>query len=236
MPTLLEPSYAVVAAACRAPWGAAAEGLPGAAPVELPNVAGFVTSRFSPLVVAVAEACLGEPGSGRDLVAGRGERTAMVLATAGGDHTTTDVATQRMVAGQVHSPLLFFQSVTTSVLGHLAKRYGITGPISCVSAGAGLAPEALRVADILLDDEELDQVLLVGVELAANERVDWVQGRLDGAYPLGPLPRGDAAVALLLRRAEAGDTTPSSVGDWPEYGWLAPLVGLCALSTNPTTP
>lgn len=231
MTTLLDRPMTVVAGACRAPWGAAADGLPGAAPLRLPSVPGFVTSRFSPLVAAAVEACLGGPPGDPDLVAGRGERTAIVLATMCGDTTTTDTATRRMVAGQVHSPLLFFQSVTTSVLGHLSRRYGITGPISCVSDGADLSSEALRLAEVVLDDDWLDQVLVVGVEVEAEERVDWVREHADRAYPLGPLPRGDAVVALLLRRGdEAREPTrvPPSAAPAPSaYGWLAPLVALC---------
>jgi hypothetical protein len=227
----LERPMTVVAGACRAPWGAAADGLPGAAPLALPNVPGFVTSRFSPLVAAAVDACLGGPDGDRDLVAGRGERTAIVLATMCGDTTTTDTATRRMVAGQVHSPLLFFQSVTTSVLGHLGKRYGITGPVSCVSDGAGLAEETLRLAGVVLDDAWLDQGLVVGDDVAAEDRVTWVRGHADRTYPLGPLPRGDAVVALLLRRGDGTDgpsPLPGPAAPLPsEYGWLAPLVALC---------
>ncbi|MGW2112870.1 ketosynthase [Streptomyces sp. NPDC001948] len=235
---LVQP-MAVVAGACRAPWGVAADGLPGAAPVELPNVPGFVTSRFSPLVAAAVDACLGGPQDDSGPVAGRGERTAIVLATACGDITTTDTATRRMVAGQVHSPLLFFQSVTTSVLGHVSKRYGITGPVSCVSDGGELAPRALELAGIMLEDDWLDQVLLIGVDIAAAERVGWVRDHLDGAYPLGPLPQGDAVVALLLRRgpdADGPSPAPPPAAPLPaEYGWLAPLVALCpAAGPRPT--
>ncbi|MFI9270989.1 ketosynthase [Kitasatospora sp. NPDC052896] len=233
MQTPLEQPLVVVAGACLAPWGPAADGLPGAAPVELPNVPGFVTSRFSPLVAAVADACLGGPQAGSGLSAARAERTAIVLATVFGDTTTLDTASRRMVEGQVHSPLLFFQSVTTSVLGHLSKRYGVTGPISCVSACAEPAPEALRLAEVMLDDDWLDQVLVIGVEIAANERVDWVRGHLGDACPLDTPPRGDAAVALLLRRAGADDAGgPATRADaaasvLSAYGWLAPLAALC---------
>lgn len=230
MTTPLERPMTVVAGACRAPWGAAADGLPGAAPPQLPSVPGFVTSRFSPLVAAAVEACLGGPPGDPDLVAGRGERTAIVLATMCGDTTTTDTATRRMVAGQVHSPLLFFQSVTTSVLGHLSRRYGITGPISCVSDCADLSSQALGLAEAVLDDDWLDQVLVVGVEVAAEDRVDWVRGHVDRPCPLGPLPRGDAVVALLIRRdGETGEPAlPRSAAPAPSaYGWLAPLVALC---------
>ncbi|CCH29454.1 beta-ketoacyl synthase chain length factor [Actinosynnema sp. NPDC047251] len=225
---------AVVGAACLAPWGERARDVPGAAPVDLTSVPGFVTSRFNPLVAAVAEQCLGAPGG--DLIHGLGERTAIVLATACGDTTTSDLATRKLVAGQVHSPLLFFQSVTTSILGHLARQYGITGPVSCVSACEDLAGSALRLADLLLFDDELEQVLVIGVELAPNDRVTWVRDRLGAEHPLGRLPLGeDAAVALLLRRATRGRPAVPADPPHPAYGWLGQLVGLCTAAAHPDT-
>ncbi|MFJ9871288.1 beta-ketoacyl synthase chain length factor [Streptomyces sp. NPDC101165] len=233
MTTLLAPPRTIAAAACRAPWGPTAEGLPGAAPAELPGVPGFVLSRFNPLIADVVVACLGEPGTDGDLTAGSGASTAIVLATTYGDTTTSDVATQRLVDGQVHSPLLFFQSVTTSILGHLTKRYGITGQLSCVSAGTEPALAALELADVLLDEDDVTQVLIVGVETAANERVDWVRERVGTDRLFGPLPHADAAVALLLREDRDGQTSGTrrlSAARWPEYGWLSPLAELAELA------
>ncbi|MBD0743123.1 beta-ketoacyl synthase chain length factor [Streptomyces sp. CBMA152] len=230
MTTLLAPPRTIAAAACRAPWGPAAAGLPGAAPAELPGVPGFVLSRFNPLIADVVVGCLGEPGSDGDLTAGAGASTAVVLATTYGDTTTSDVATQRLVAGQVHSPLLFFQSVTTSILGHLTKRYGVTGPLSCLSTGSEPALAALEFADVLLDDEDMSQVLVVGVETAANERVDWVREHVGTETLFGPLPHGDAAVALLLRADRPHEAVGArlSTDRWPPYGWLSPLAELAA--------
>ncbi|MET7489956.1 ketosynthase [Streptomyces sp. NPDC005538] len=234
------PARAVLAAACRTPWGGAAAGLPGAAPVELPRVVGFVTSRFSPLVHAVATECLGAPGTAEDLVGAAGPRTGIVLATMFGDTVTLDTATRRLTEGQVHSPLLFFQSVTTSILGHLGKTYGITGPVECLSVARDGAAEALFAADLMLDQDDVDQVLLIGLELAANERATWVLRRTAGDGGLDPLPDGDCGVALLLAREPADGTTPSRLGVTPaateaalpdsryaRFGWLAPLVAAC---------
>ncbi|SEF00302.1 beta-ketoacyl synthase chain length factor [Streptomyces sp. Ag109_O5-10] len=236
MPTVLSKPRAIASAACRTPWGEAAAGLPGAAEVELPKVVGFVVSRFSPLVHDVVTACLGEPGSTDDLVGAAGPRTAVVLATLFGDTTTTDTATQRLVAGQVHSPLLFFQSVTTSILGHLTKRYGITGQLTCLSAGGDLATEAFRAADLLLDQDAVEQVLVIGVETAPGERATWVHGRTAAEDGLDALPAGDAAVALLLRRTGTGLPELCGLPEEPDrpagptvpwsapFGWLRALV------------
>jgi hypothetical protein len=232
------PARAVLAAACRTPWGGAAAGLPGAAPVELPRVVGFVTSRFSPLVHAVATECLGAPGTAEDLIGAAGPRTGIVLATMFGDTVTLDTATRRLTEGQVHSPLLFFQSVTTSILGHLGKTYGITGPVECLSVARDGAAEALFAADLMLEQDDVDQVLLIGLELAVNERATWVLRRTAGGG-LDPLPDGDCGVALLLAREPDRGRPPARLGVAPaaagtepaapdsryaRFGWLAPLV------------
>ncbi|MGW1500964.1 beta-ketoacyl synthase N-terminal-like domain-containing protein [Streptomyces mirabilis] len=248
-------SLALTAAAVLTPWGDAAESLPGAAGVNLPKVRGFVGSRFSPLVHAVARACLGTPEAFAEPETAAaepghssGRRTGIVLATLFGDTTTTDTSTQRVMDGQVHNPLLFFQSVTTSILGHLTKLYGITGPLNCVSGATGLASQALAMSDVVLASGDVDEVLVVGVECAPNERAVWVHdslssGRYDTSAPssfpqgaaLDALPAGDVAVGLLLRRATNGDgLSRLPAGARPEqavsqewaqvFGWLTPLV------------
>ncbi|MGA5193272.1 ketosynthase [Streptomyces exfoliatus] len=225
-------TLALTSAAVLTPWGEAADGLPGAAPVKLPKVKGFLGSRFSPLVHAVAQACLGEAQTFAGPDGKAGHRTGIVVATLFADTTTTDTSTRRVMEGQVHNPLLFFQSVTTSVLGHLGKVYGIRGPFNCVSGVADLAAEALGLARVVLDSGDVDQLLVVGVECAPNERAAWVHGSLSEKAPLDRLPAGDTAVALLLRRAAAEDGLPRAGlaadtirPEWTEaFGWLTPLV------------
>lgn len=242
MPSALVSHRAVVDAACLTPWGDEASGLPGAAPKELPQIVGFAISRFGPLVHAVAASCLGPAGAPGNHVGRYGARTAIVLATVHGDAVTLDTATQWAVAGKPSNPLLFFQSVSTSILSHLTRRYGIHGPLTCISAVPDPAGEALRVADALLDDPELHQVLVIGVETKPNERVSRVS-ELAAADGWGPrLPAGDAAAALLLRRTET-DTggarltlsepppgTPCGLSGNPAgpLGWLSNFMELCA--------
>ncbi|WP_052479994.1 ketosynthase [Streptomyces sp. NBRC 110035] len=246
--SLVAPHLSVVATVVRTPWGDAAEGLPGATDVALPKVRGFVGSRFGPLVHAVGTACLGEPEAFAGADGSGSRRTGIVLATMFGDTVTADTFTQRVIAGQVHSPLLFLQSVPTSILGHLTKQYGITGPLNCVSGGTDLAVEALRLADVLMGSGDVDQVLVVGVESAPNERVGWVTASLAGEASFGGLPANDVAVGLLLRRSGQDDglsRLPAVTSDifplggteippeWAAaFGWLAPLVVLCETYGN----
>ncbi|MFI0774465.1 hypothetical protein [Streptomyces sp. NPDC021212] len=173
-----------------------------------PPVSGFVESAFNPLVHQAVERCLtARPGDG--------SRTAMVLASTMGDATTLDVGSRLLVAGQVHNPLLFMQSTANAILGLLSRDFAITGPLLCLSTVADLAGELLATAEILLEDEELERVVLVGVELTATERTA-------AAYrALGHEPPGeDRAVAIVLDR---GDPLPR-----PPHGNLRGLVELAA--------
>jgi hypothetical protein len=240
MQSALVPHRAVIAAACLTPWGDEAFGLPGAAPRELPHITGFAISRFGPLVHAVAVACLRPAAHSGNHIGRNGAGTAIVLATMYGDTATVDIANQQTVAGRPANPLLFFQSVSTSILGQLTKRYGIHGPLTCISAVRDPAGDALGVADVLLDDPELHQVLVIGVETEPNERVRRASelAAADGWEP--QLPAGDAAAALLLRRIEttagAAQLAPSEKRPWRPsgglpagpLGWLSDFMELCA--------
>ncbi|MFI1890531.1 beta-ketoacyl synthase N-terminal-like domain-containing protein [Streptomyces jumonjinensis] len=170
---------------------------------ELPGVPGFVVSSFNPLVRETVRRCLGEPGTPdapNPLTGPYPDSTAIVLTTVAADATTSDTASQKLVAGRVHNPLLFFQSVTTSIVGHLAIEYGLTGPIHCIAADDGADTTALQASELLLLDDTIDQVLVIGVELAANPRTAAAFERLAAAGHDGRPPAADLAVALLLRR------------------------------------
>ncbi|MFD7502317.1 beta-ketoacyl synthase chain length factor [Streptomyces sp. NPDC059850] len=176
-----------------------------------PPVAGFVESAFSPLVYqAVERALTAHPGDG--------SRTAMVLASTMGDATTLDLGSRLLVAGQVHNPLLFMQSTANAILGQLSREFAITGPLLCLSAATDLAVELLNTAELLLEDEELDRVVLVGVELAGTERTTAAYHELNTDPPAT-----DLAVAIVLDR---GDTPLSH--EPAEYGTLRGLAELAA--------
>ncbi|MER5214841.1 ketosynthase [Streptomyces sp. NPDC002838] len=216
-----------------------AAGLPGAAPEELPALVGFAVSRFGPLVSAVVTACLSPSGGPDNHVGQKGPKTAVVLATMYGDAVTVDTATQRLVAQKPPNPLLFYQSANTSVLSHVTRRYGIHGPLTCVSAVRDPAAEALRMADALLDDPALSQVLVVGVETRPNERVRRAHESTTAGSGRAHLPVGDAAAALLLRRLGEDGTVRLSLlekdanesAEPGPLGWLSDLMGLCAAIT-----
>jgi hypothetical protein len=166
---------------------------------ELAPLPGFVESVFSPLAFEACRRCL-------DACPVDGARTAVVLASLMGDTTTADLASQRLVAGRVHNPLLFMQATANSVLGYLGREFGITGQQLSISTLDDPLAESLAMADVLLDEPDLDRVLVVGVELAGGARVAAVRGVL-GAAPA----QGDIAVAVLLGH-DGGPVVPVPPG------------------------
>jgi hypothetical protein len=134
--------------------------------VEVPVLAGFVVSSFSPLAAEVANRCLGRraaddaeeaPGQGPD----SGDRaTAVMLVTARGDVRSARHVADAVDAGARLGPLMFFQSVPNAVAGYIATRWHLAGPVVCLGDPAG----ASAAAALLLADGDADEALLVHVE------------------------------------------------------------------------
>lgn len=146
---------------------------------EVPPLAGFIESAFSPLLAAVAARALRR----RPRPAVPGAVTAVVMVTALGDTTSATRVAAAVDAGMRVSPLLFFQSVPNAVAGYLSARWDLTGPVVCVS---GLSA-GLGIAALLIDDADADDALVIRVDLATAG---------DGL---------DRAAALLVTRPGRGD-------------------------------
>ena len=188
-----------------------------------PPVPGFVESVFSPLVHQAVERCLtARPCDGA--------RTAMVLASAMGDATTLDLGSRRLVAGQVNNPLLFMQSTANAILGQLSCEFGITGPLLALSTLGDLAGELLATAEVLLEDEELDAVVLVGVELTGTERTATAHREL-GTHP----PTTDLAVAVVFDRHDPLPPPDAPSAPSASHGNLHGLVELAARTLGAKT-
>jgi Beta-ketoacyl synthase, N-terminal domain len=124
---------------------------------EVPPLAGFIESTFSPLLAEVAARALRR----RPEPTVPGVVTAIVMVTALGDVTSATRVAAAVDAGQRVSPLLFFQSVPNAVAGYLAAHWDLTGPVVCVSGmSAGLG-----IAALLVDDADADEALVIGIDL-----------------------------------------------------------------------
>jgi hypothetical protein len=123
---------------------------------EPPKLAGFVHSTFNPIIAAVAGRCL----TRRAQSAPPGGAVALVLVSALGDIDSAVHVAGAVDAGTRVGPLFFFQSVPNAVLGHIAARWALTGPVSCVcDTATGLATSLG-----LLADGDAEQVLLIEID------------------------------------------------------------------------
>jgi 3-oxoacyl-(acyl-carrier-protein) synthase len=157
-----EPKKSSVIVRHQAWWWAAEDGAP-------PPVPGFVHSAFNPLVAAVADRCLSEhygkppePPSDR-------QRTGLVLVSRGGDRVSAEHVRQTVADGRRVGPLYFFQSVPNSIAGYLTARWGLGGPVVCISPAGSPVADGLAEAAVLMSDGDADEVLLVIAEQGTGE-------------------------------------------------------------------
>ena len=138
--------------------------------LEPPPLPGFTASSFNPLVAATAERCL-RAHFGTDAAP---SRTALLLSSRSGDRATALAIDAAAASDRRMPPLLFFQSNPNAVLGHIAARHRLTGPVVAVSPGPGpdpavhgpVPPDALALAELLLADGDADLVLVIAAEQA----------------------------------------------------------------------
>jgi hypothetical protein len=131
----------------------------------LPALPGFVDSSFSPLVAEAASRCLRRYCGGRPADVARGRRTALVILTPLGDIVGARRVAAAVDRGARVGPLMFFQSVPNAVGGHIATRWGLAGPLLCLSESV----TGLSAARLLLDDGDADEALVI---LAEQSTVD----------------------------------------------------------------
>ncbi len=198
----------------------------GATGADLPQVAGFVSSAFSPLVATVADLCLAERFGAPPVPPELGERTGIVVVSATGDLGTSAAVATAVQAGKRVPPLLFYQSNHNAVVGHIAARWGISGPVVCTMPGnataadaTGTSPlaralaEAAASAALLLEDGDADAALVI----VANAYLDnTVEG---SAVLIGPaawaLPSTPAAPVIASTPADLA-SVPAAVAAVPD--------------------
>jgi hypothetical protein len=169
---------------------------PDAGEEELTQVPGFVVSSFNPLVADVAERCLrrayGEPGEARPSVA-------TVVVSGSGDLVSAKHVARTVDSGGRVGPLMFFQSVPNSIVGHVAARWGLGGPVVCLCPVGDPMRDGLAQAALLIEDGDATAALVVlveqsdvdGADVAAAVLVE--QSDVDGA---------DVAAAVLVEQSE----------------------------------
>ncbi|WP_199823301.1 beta-ketoacyl synthase N-terminal-like domain-containing protein [Streptomyces sp. NRRL WC-3742] len=133
-----------------------------------PPLPGFASSGFNPLVAEVADRCLAAH-HGQPPAPGR---TALLLASTSGDRATARAIDESAEPGRRPAPLLFFQSNPNAVLGHIAARWGLTGPVVAIrpaeTAPGRIPADALDHAALLIADGDADRVLVIAAEETAQ--------------------------------------------------------------------
>jgi 3-oxoacyl-(acyl-carrier-protein) synthase len=145
-----------------------------------PPLPGFIGSTFSPLVAVVADRCLRSLYG--EVAAKQGEKVGIVLVSRTGDRAAAEHVRAAVAEGKRVGPLHFFQSVPNSVAGYVAARWGLHGPVVCLSPPGDPRQAGFDQAALLIADGDADQVLVVLVEQASQ---------------------GDTAVAILVSGGEA---------------------------------
>lgn len=154
---------------------------------QLPALAGYVLSSFSPLVAAVADGCLTEYYEQPSASAASRQRTAVLLVSRGNDVVSAEHVREKVARGRRVGPLFFFQAAPNSVVGQVTAHWGLGGPVVCISPVGDPLADGMAEAELMLADGDADEVLLILVEQGS----DAATGSADRAH------------ALLLAKAEA---------------------------------
>lgn len=124
------------------------------ADTQIPPIAGFIASTFSPLAAEVARRCLSQVTPVPE--------TAVIIVSSSGDVSTAETVAK----GERISPLLFFQAVPNAVAGHIAARWDLRGPVVCLSPETpGLEP-GLAAARLVIRDGDAAEALVISIEQA----------------------------------------------------------------------
>lgn len=142
---------------------------PTGADEQAPNLPGFTASPFGPIIAHVADLCLSAHHGTAPAPPERAEATAMVMVSKLGDMATEAAVTSSVDSGKAASPLLFYQSVPSAVLGVVSAKWHLGGAVICISPAGDPLADGLDLAELLIEDGGADDVLLVLVELAARE-------------------------------------------------------------------
>ena len=74
-----------------------------------------------------------------------------MLASTTGDIATAVAVAQAVDQGRSVPPLLFYQSNANAVVGYVAARWGLAGPVVCTIPASDGLTDALEVATLLIE-------------------------------------------------------------------------------------
>lgn len=209
-------------------WKAAAAGLSGAGPIELPRDYGQIVKlaakapplevtdlfpdkranffdRATTLAVAAADEAVGDAG-----LAGTGPlgpRTAVIVGTGIGCFSTIEDGAVMMQTGRRPDPLIVPRAMTSAAASQIGMVFGCTGPTFVVSSACASSAQAIGIGLQMVRFGLCDRVLAVGTEaiLTPGGMKGWEVMRVlspDRCRPFSKgrngLLLGEGAAALLF--------------------------------------
>ena len=164
-------------------------------------------------VTAVEQALAHSTLTGADIA---GPRTAVVYASA----SAYAAANWAFLTEDVEPAVYFPYTAPSAVPGEVTMQYGITGPYLSFLSGANAGLEALWYALTLLNDDQCDRALVLGVETFAAGAALYTSGRW-----LLDKPLVEVALCLILERHAAFADMGFNAGAASDVmALLAPLV------------
>lgn len=142
------------------------------ASADVPAVRGFVRSTFNPLIYYSAKQAAEASGIASELPA---ERKGILLGSLFVDALTEEETWRDLIQGKKLSPIMFPQSVPSSVIGYLAKELNIHGPMSCMGARRNGLRLLLQQAIDWIEDDEADAVIVVCCDTPSIRAKLWTQ-------------------------------------------------------------
>lgn len=228
------------------PWGGDASDLPawlvahsagdeGPSTPRLPNVPGFLESPFLNLACATLTRCLPRRPDAHPAAVG------LVLASVLGDTTTADRASVAVAAGGVPQPLLFYQSVPSALFGRVTVEAPVSGPLVCLSGGPDLCDDALEVAELMLGNQDVDQVIVTYTDAGTGPWRAAAADTLRRMWGQEVVPAWDCSFSVVLG---AGGIPPSPIPTlqdtlprpFRDFAALATTVVSAPASTGARTP
>ena len=109
-------------------------------------------------------------------------------------HAGTSAAVAQALAERRRvPPLLFFQSNVNAVIGHVASRWGLAGPIVCACPTGDLIADGLACAALLFEDGDASEALVIAADQGHDGESDSADAVLVAAWTQRPRawhPRG----------------------------------------------
>ncbi len=109
-----------------------------------------------------------------------------MLASRHGDVGTSAAVAQALAERRRVPPLLFFQSNVNAVIGHVAARWGLAGPIVCTCPTGDLIADGLACAALLFEDGDASEALVIAADQGYGGESDSAAAVLAAAWTRRP--------------------------------------------------